>query len=40
MNEMAVDEHLITHYESEQALIMELTNFFFYGLGVKNLNQQ
>lgn len=36
MNEMVLDEQLMALYDSEQELIMELTNFFFYGLGVGN----
>lgn len=30
--EMAKDENLLKIYKSPQALIMELTNFFFYGI--------
>ena len=36
INEMAADEKLLKLYKNEQALIMELTNFFFYGLGIKH----
>jgi len=32
MIEMASDEQLIELYDSPQALIIELTNFFFYGI--------
>lgn len=35
INEMGMDENLLAFYNNEQELIMELTNFFFYGLGVK-----
>lgn len=36
INEMAADEKLLKLYKNEQELIMELTNFFFYGLGITN----
>ncbi|GJM33355.1 MAG: hypothetical protein DHS20C18_23560 [Saprospiraceae bacterium] len=36
ITEMAVDEKLLALYRNEQELIMELTNFFFYGLGIKD----
>lgn len=32
MQEMLVDERLLNMYESPQALISEVTNFFFYGI--------
>lgn len=32
MPEMVVDEKLLNIYESPQALVEELTNFFFYGI--------
>ena len=32
MQEMLVDERVLNMYESPQALISELTNFFFYGI--------
>ncbi|MBN2213926.1 MAG: TetR/AcrR family transcriptional regulator [Bacteroidales bacterium] len=32
MFEMAKDEELYKHYDNAQELIMELTNFFFYGI--------
>ena len=35
MNEMATDENLLKLYKNEQQLIMEITNFFFYGIGVE-----
>ena len=33
---MTYDEHLMNMYKKEQDLIMELTKFFFYGLGIKD----
>lgn len=39
INEMAADEALLPLYENEQELIMELTNFFFYGLGIRDEKQ-
>ncbi len=36
MREMVADEQLMALYDTEQDLIMELTNFFFYGLGIKH----
>lgn len=36
IREMAADEYLLTLYQNEQELIMEVTKFFFYGLGIKN----
>jgi len=39
INEMAADEQLLLLYKNEQELIMELTNFFFYGLGIKDGNK-
>lgn len=38
MAEMAADEQLIQLYENEQELIMEITKFFFYGLGIHHEN--
>jgi hypothetical protein len=32
IQEMATDENLLAEYSSPQNLIMELTNFFFYGI--------
>lgn len=32
MTQMVKDEHLLNHYGSPSELIMELTNFFFYGI--------
>jgi len=32
MIEMATDEYLLSVYDSEQELIMEMTNFYFYGI--------
>ena len=32
IRQMATDEQLVALYPSPQELIMELTNFFFYGL--------
>ncbi|MDF9796289.1 AcrR family transcriptional regulator [Catalinimonas alkaloidigena] len=32
INDMATDEKLLAMYDSPQDLIMELTNFFFYGI--------
>lgn len=32
MREMVLDDDLLVFYENPQALTMELTNFFFYGL--------
>ena len=40
LNEMMMDKHLLTFYKNEQELIMELTNFFFYGLGVAYSNEE
>lgn len=34
MQEMLADEELNRHYGSLQEAVMELTNFFFYGLGI------
>lgn len=36
MMEMGSDQQLIKQYDNPQDLIMELTNFFFYGLGVED----
>lgn len=36
MTDMISDEKLQTIYNNEQELIMEITNFFFYGLGIKD----
>ncbi len=36
INEMVTDEQLLAMYKSLQALIMELTNFFFYGISSKD----
>ena len=33
---MVSDEKLLPFYKNEQELIMEVTNFFFYGLGIKD----
>lgn len=38
MREMIADEYLLTLYKNEQELIMELTRFFFYGLGISHEN--
>lgn len=38
MGNMAADEHLRSLYRTEQGLIMEMTRFFFYGLGIKDEN--
>jgi AcrR family transcriptional regulator len=32
LNSLAYDQKLISMYETPQALIMEITNFFFYGI--------
>ena len=39
MQDMIADQRLQNLYENEQDLLMELTNFFFYGLGIRNPNQ-
>lgn len=36
IGDMAADQYLLSLYKNEQELIMELTRFFFYGLGVKD----
>ena len=38
MMQMIYDKNLLLKYEKPQDLIMEATNFFFYGIGVKNNN--
>ena len=40
MQDMIADERLQNLYENEQELLMELTNFFFYGLGIRAPKQQ
>ena len=40
MQDMIADERLQNLYENEQELLMELTNFFFYGLGIRNPNKE
>ena len=37
---MAEDEHLLSQYRRPQDLIMELTNFFFYGVLPRNNKNQ
>lgn len=32
MNQKLMDKNLMTYYKTEEDLIMELTNFFFYGI--------
>lgn len=39
MIEMATDAKLLAKYERPQDLIMEITEFFFYGIGAKQLKK-
>ena len=36
MMEMVSDQQLLAQYDSIQDLVMEMINYFFYGLGVKD----
>ncbi|MCK5536955.1 MAG: TetR/AcrR family transcriptional regulator [Bacteroidales bacterium] len=36
MMQMVLDEELLSKYEHPKDLIMEVTSFFFYGIGAKN----
>lgn len=40
MQEMVVDERLLNLYKSTQALTVELTNFFFYGILTKKAEEE